>query len=111
MTLTDQPALMPCPFCGGAAKIIYCDPECCGGKLLEVSCDVCDAYLHGRYSENRWNQRPVEDALRAEIERLTNDLKEARELAYAWRYDFYGEKSCTVPDGQIFPWEKESNDE
>ena len=58
--------LKPCPFCGGEAEWDEQGVSCSNVE----GCDF-DAYV----DRERWNIRPVEDALRAEIERLRKSIK------------------------------------
>lgn len=79
--------LKPCPFCDGAAQLIHEDiwhwvqcsnPECytMPWKDLGVSGAV-----------EVWNTRPIEDELRAEIERLKAELKKHRGIYGSIRLD------------------------
>lgn len=73
--------LTPCPFCQGEAKL---EPDY---DLFYVHCEVCgcvgaDSRDKGK-AVAQWNARPIEDALRGEVARLTAELKAARE-AMRW---------------------------
>ena len=75
--------LKPCPFCGGNAyECDYTHPN--GGDWYFVKCDVCDAksdeYHTQEVANNKWNTRPIEDALRAEVEQLKADNSRMREV-------------------------------
>lgn len=86
--------LKDCPFCGKSVKFSgdYYD-----GELASIDCD-CSMYVQRYKAENtakeneellhdfdgliaRWNSRPIEDALRAEVSRLARELAEMREAA------------------------------
>jgi len=55
--------LKPCPFCGGAIIIE-------GNE--EVWCDYCGVLT----SATDWNTRPIEDALRVQLEKVEDILRE-----------------------------------
>jgi hypothetical protein len=63
--------LLPCPFCGGAVS--ECDESpLYGGSIMhdETECLFKNNLLfHGNIAE-RWNSRPLEDALRSRIAEL-----------------------------------------
>jgi hypothetical protein len=68
--MTDE--LKPCPWCGSAPKYMYdqaYDVHCiwCPNKMCGVRPDV-DIYVSKESAVENWNQRPVEDALRAKWE-------------------------------------------
>ena len=55
--------LQPCPFCGGT--------KICTEKGINLNyCDNCSA----ESNIEQWNNRPIEDGLRAEIARLQEKL-------------------------------------
>ena len=57
--------LKPCPFCGGT--------KICTEKGINLNyCDKCSAESNVEH----WNTRPIEDELRAEIERLKVRIEE-----------------------------------
>lgn len=67
--------LKPCPFCGG--EDIEIDPDGHGGWF--VGCPLCDYNFYfpncTEYeAARRWSNRPVEDALIAEITRYRRAL-------------------------------------
>lgn len=77
--------LKPCPKCGSdAVKLDYRWDSITLSKHYFVCCVNCDTYFYGNYSEDstiaRWNIRPAEDALKAEVEKLKVELA-ARESA------------------------------
>lgn len=58
---TESNELLPCPFCGGEASIVHCEPECCGAKPRWVECR-CGCELGGRWQNDdeaiaSWNAR------------------------------------------------------
>ena len=69
----DKPK--PCPFCGGKNPIIVRDvqyPDTPNARTwYAVECNVCDATGDWDLGESgaiaKWNTRPVEDALRADM--------------------------------------------
>ena len=77
--------LKPCPFCGKPAHFRSMP----GIGLVRVSCNICaassDFYQNNDYpaATRYWNTRPIEDALRGDVARLTAELKAARE-AMRW---------------------------
>lgn len=67
--------LLPCPFCGGPARVLT-------DQVSVAMCDGCDAEGPASESEEgairQWNRRAIDSAtasLRAEVERLTAGLK------------------------------------
>lgn len=68
--------LLPCPYCGGEA--IYTDVtgyEMRGNfDSAWCRCGECDK-VGIPFSVDFWNTRPIEDALRAEVARLTAELE------------------------------------
>lgn len=81
--------LKPCPFCGEAPHMMVwndasrpgTDIECVGMDCPTRGCEVCvKGDDHERRAIAAWNTRPVEDALRAEVERL----RTAPLLCCAW---------------------------
>ena len=78
------PTLLPCPFCGEVPKIenitfcaatkwgaVHC---CCVGPEVRTGYRDVDQWRDEAIEE--WNIRASEDALRAEVERLTKALCE-----------------------------------
>jgi NMD protein affecting ribosome stability and mRNA decay len=69
--------LRPCPFCGGT--------NICTEKGINLNyCDNCSA----ESNVERWNARPIEDALNkriAELENFINQLIEAGNEMQSWR--------------------------
>jgi Lar family restriction alleviation protein len=68
----------PCPFCGKNTAIL-CEPE--NEDEYGVMCNYCGAQggldEDGEYAIVLWNTRPIEDALRAELDELRE--------RYRWR--------------------------
>ena len=81
-------SLSPCPFCGNKTYSITRNIEITEeGRSIEVGwacgCAICDVHLWGDNqsdTESKWNTRPIEDALRAEIDRLKEELKYTDDL-------------------------------
>ena len=69
--------LKPCPFCGSEAFYI----KIMGNyeKPHEIFCSKCDGAITEGRSEKQvvtnWNARPIEDELRARIDKLTAENK------------------------------------
>ena len=67
--------LKPCPFCGGKAPIVVKEvqyPDTPHARMwYAVECNACDVVGDWDLGESgaraKWNSRPIEDALRAEI--------------------------------------------
>ena len=66
----EMSELKPCPFCGLEAQT-YSD-----GNYTVVYCNCinCDPIDWDGVNPEIWNTRPIEDALRAELERRTAEL-------------------------------------
>lgn len=80
--------LKPCPFCGGQPDIREqkADGINYGRDGFVVTCyecepdEICSVFRDiEECAIDAWNHRPIEDALRAEIERLKGALTEARD--------------------------------
>ena len=72
--------LRPCPFCGRNDRLIF-EPLPGCTDVGNVAC-VCGAsYTTITQGVDDWNSRPIEDGLRAEIDRLKTALTEIRDLA------------------------------
>ena len=64
MTTNQSSNLRPCPFCGGT--------NICTEKGINLNyCDSCSAEANIEH----WNIRPIEDELRARIDKLTAENK------------------------------------
>lgn len=78
--------LKPCPFCLGKNPIVVKDvqyPDTPRARTwYAVECNVCDATGDWDLGESgaieKWNTRPIEDALQAKINLLTFELAAAR---------------------------------
>ena len=77
--MSDQ-TLKPCPFCGHAAQTVVSFGEPVAGCVNGV-CDLCDTEW---LDEEAWNTRPVEDALRAENDRLRAAIEAAVDALPRW---------------------------
>lgn len=73
--------LKPCMKCGSdAVKLDYRWDSITLSKSYFVYCVNCNTYFYGNYAEDstitKWNTRPAEDALKAEVERLKEALSD-----------------------------------
>lgn len=76
--------LKPCPFCGGEPKVTE------RNGLSFFWCGECGTTSKiAKESEARedWNRRPAEDDLKAEVERLKNELGIQKNLTRQACYD------------------------
>lgn len=68
--------LKPCPFCG---EEIYSEFYSHRAEEFDGHCTNKKCLLYGKdllfFNTSKWNSRPIEDALRAENERLKEALK------------------------------------
>lgn len=80
--------LHECPFCGKSDKvIIYTESMMQHGEILwtryGVKCKRCHfempTYTKKAVAIHKWNTRPAEDALKAEVEELSGYVKQFRE--------------------------------
>lgn len=73
--------LKPCPFCECEIIDVVAEEYLDGSKVFyTANCHECDTQHGGLFetydeATKAWNTRPLEDALRAEIERLRGDLE------------------------------------
>lgn len=78
--------LKPCPFCGGMPFVDYEHNFDTMGCSIMIGCDICmfriekcfspeTKYISEELMAQQWNNRPVEDDLRLQIEKLKNDYK------------------------------------
>jgi len=82
----DDEQLKPCPFCGEAPGLMVwndasrpmTDIECVGMDCITRGCEVrVEGEDHERRAIAAWNTRPIEDALRAENDRLRTAIDDA----------------------------------
>jgi hypothetical protein len=96
--------LLPCPFCGGAVS--ECDESpLYGGSIMhdETECLFKNNLLfHGNIAE-RWNSRPLEDALRSRIAELENIVANYQAAADG---DTHWCAECKMKDERIAELEK-----
>ena len=69
--------LKPCPFCGGEARLIEMQGI---SEIYCAKCCISTGQCRENTAINRWNTRPVEDALKAEIDGLNIELAIQRKL-------------------------------
>jgi len=78
--------LANCPFCGNHELEF-------GDSTGDITCNCCAYTFYDTPENNRWwNSRPIEDALRAENERLREALREIANSA--------GEDACGYTTGE-----------
>ena len=80
--------LKRCPFCGSEAMILYdgLDKECCV-SCRNNDCEFCgDAGDDEQAVIDKWNTRPLEDALEAEIARLKRLVSAAKHGLASYAY-------------------------
>ncbi len=66
--------LKPCPFCGEEVQLVTVeriDNEGYADSMTYVDCENHNMVIR----PDEWNRRPIEDALKTEIERLRSMLK------------------------------------
>jgi hypothetical protein len=72
----------PCPFCGREPEAMKYTPPFGAGKFDKIAqCPGCGAFLNAV----KWQKRPIEDALRAEVARLTEALERERWVSVSER--------------------------
>jgi hypothetical protein len=71
--------LKPCPFCGKPAYT-ECVDDGCYAMCPNIECEFA-----GTGSQKAWNTRPIEDALRAELEAVKVELQQANSETTAAR--------------------------
>lgn len=100
MTPTEAQSLLPCPFCGGAAKIIRTGSI--GDRYIRVQCVSCGTSVGETRITleciNAWNHRtPPSSALGEEIRKLATELREKAMKATPgpW-HSFSGNHICSL---------------
>lgn len=81
--------LRPCPFCGNAAKLNELSWYEQVDTTPYIACD-CGLYFAAKTVEElvaRWNARPAENALRAEVDFITRRMLDAQYLLSLVPYD------------------------
>ena len=68
--------LRPCPFCGEMPKVNDWTVKGITDKRCFCDNEKCPVYLSKTIAIDDWNTRPIEDELRAEIERLKVRIEE-----------------------------------
>lgn len=63
--------LRPCPFCGGEAESTPGRHEQCYARCSMFGCEANNPWV----AIEDWNSRPIEDALRAELEEARNTIE------------------------------------
>lgn len=101
----DSEELKPCPMCGDPLEIVHRN----GRKYVRCITCIFETARRGDYVSDdelkrRCNRRPAEDALKAEIEQLTEELEELRYVVKKfgqWRGD--DETGCPKSQHPYFP--------
>lgn len=80
--------LKPCPKCGSCKVALdYRWDSLNIAKTYFVYCHNCNICFNGNYTEDstvaKWNHRPAEDALKAEVERLKKQVADREDEGYA----------------------------
>ena len=102
--------LKPCPFCNNP-NTQYSDSDsphtCCDEDLnVYAHCEHCNTKIKGK-SDNEveaiWNTRPIEDALRAENDKMREIL---RDFVNGYEADIYGaiangNTCCGIDEGVV----------
>ena len=80
--------LKKCPFCGGEAEVTRTERSRTFGPIVFVGCanPKCNAFSEPMaFAKSVWNQRPVEDDLRAKWESVPwEELYAATVLGLVW---------------------------
>lgn len=88
--MSEEPSdLKPCPRCrSNQVAMDYRWDSLNLAKTYFVYCRSCGIYFNGNYSEDstiaKWNHRPAEDKLKAEVGRLTQALESIAKNAEFW---------------------------
>jgi len=77
----DNTTLKPCPFCGEEDNIRETSSF--------VECENCECLTHDM---DRWNTRPLEEALKAKADGLVTFLEEIKVNLYAHHKEFIEDK-------------------
>jgi len=89
--MSDTDSLLPCPFCGSNPQV-YSEEKHDGCKMFEVLCDNPDCYGSTAIGEKdnvvkSWNNRPIEDALRAELQQAREALQKVVDIFEIWEME------------------------
>ena len=85
--------LKPCPFCGGA--------KICTEKSINLNyCDNCSA----ESNVERWNARPIEDALNKRIAELEAESERAKAIVSRLRDFLFDYTNLKISNSQDDRW-------
>ena len=106
-------ALLPCPFCGGEAELLFIGNSYTKSRKAEIKCKKCYARIinaalkHGsewvaKHSIDDWNKResnlPSVGEIIDQLSSVTSDLNPYKEAGNAESYSQYNEGWCDACD-------------